>query len=774
MPLQKLLAGLMLLLGILAVEGVCWEMNPAPLASLALSYGVLLPALAIAAWTARQSRDYESGELPTLPPAAFLSLVGLMLLPWLTELLRQIILGFALPFEVAVMCALRNLALGLALATRWRSAARCALATAAIMSLAAASVALGDWVRWLLVGQGLCACLWLLLRYWRRLEGTEAARRFPVAIAGALIVLLVGITSLVVVGPERLATTLAALMPSSGGDQGQANNARGGLGDGDEVVKARHAPRSVGISDSDLVLETEQPSLYDLVTDRYGPPLKHKEIEQAESIQGTKQKQDFTVAENFKVSREFPLLRQPPKPRDEKSALPDALLYLTGPAPQHLRLQTYTEFDSEAWHPSEGTTAALPLKKEEGSNWFQLEYLEPAPLDAGEVRLAVKITKLGGNVFPLPGGVTRFRLGKISRADFFARTQSDLLCLAERNLPTGFKLEADVRTIAWDRAAEQDFSPGTKGYSIYRRLPEDWPLEEKLRALATSWAQGQPEGWSTIETIVQRLRSEYTLDSTYRPKPGCRDATEEFLFSSRRGPDYQFASAAALLLRTLGYRVRLVSGFYADPKRFDPELNHTLIQRDDVHTWLEVMGPGRQWLTLEPSPGYEVAAPFYPWHQRVWRLLTRCWSWLAARPVTIASTLFLILLTYLARRRLYDLAATAWWRLQRRTDWRQHTLATVHLLEQRARWADCPRPVGWSPRRWFERMEPANLRDWACLAEKALYSPAEVSVPLAEAQRQCDAAAATLTFQHLRRLARSNHPCESNHPSSSVVAWQPE
>jgi hypothetical protein len=757
-PAQLLLGALMLLLAIGAVETTSAELNPEPGLGLLLSYALLLPGLALTAWVMRRAEGASVLAVPqTLPPAGFACLVGLLLLPLPTELLRMTLWQTSLPLELALLTALRNLALGLALLTRWRAAWRCALAASAFMVLFSATLATGEWVRWALLSFGLLACLWLLVGYWRRLEGAEAARRFPFAIAALLLSLIAGVATLVVVGPEPLATALGSWLPSSGGDEGYSRHARSGLGDGDEVTKARSAPRSVGISESDLMLETDQPSLYDLVAEQYGPPIKNRDQAPAESQEGKKLKQDFAVAENLKVSREFPLHRQPPKPREQQSELPDALLYVQGPVPQHLRLQTYQHFDGQVWMPAELATTALPLKKKEGSNWFEIGYLEPTESDAGLVRLSVKITKLGGAVLPLPGGVTGFRLGKLTQARFFARTQGDLLCLAERDLPMGIVIDADVRTVDWYAVATVDFPARRTAFQSFQQLPESWRTRERIALLAAKWTKDVPAGWPQIQAVVAKLRSGYTLDRTYRPSASCPDALEDFLFDSRRGPDYQFATAAAVMLRTLGYPTRLVTGFYADPQRFDKERGHTFVQRDDIHTWLEVMGPCNQWFTLEPSPGYQLAESSYPWHQRLFRFVLRAWAWLAARPLGSLATIAAVALLPLTRWRLLDLATTLRWRLSPNADWRGQILATLRLVECRARWAGVPRPVGQSPGRWYGRMAAEPLGDWTNLAEWALYGPEHAPAPVsdADAWSQCRAAARQLSYRRFRQALKS-------------------
>ena len=83
-----------------------------------------------------------------------------------------------------------------------------------------------------------------------------------------------------------------------------------------------------------------------------------------------------------------------------------------------------------------------------------------------------------------------------------------------------------------------------------------------------------------------------------------------FLFEQRRGDDYAFATAACLLLRSLGYPCRFVEGLYADPRRLDPKTQQTPVQMPgDLHTWVEVMLPGHDWIVVEPTPGFDVLGP---------------------------------------------------------------------------------------------------------------------------------------------------------------------
>jgi transglutaminase-like putative cysteine protease len=98
------------------------------------------------------------------------------------------------------------------------------------------------------------------------------------------------------------------------------------------------------------------------------------------------------------------------------------------------------------------------------------------------------------------------------------------------------------------------------------------------------------------------------------------DALVDFLFTGHRGYCEQFASAMAIMLRTLRVPARVSVGFtpgtFADGSR--------LITTEDAHAWVEVWFPGAGWLPFDPTPlsdgrtvvpGYVAAGGTPPRHE---------------------------------------------------------------------------------------------------------------------------------------------------------------
>jgi transglutaminase-like putative cysteine protease len=76
------------------------------------------------------------------------------------------------------------------------------------------------------------------------------------------------------------------------------------------------------------------------------------------------------------------------------------------------------------------------------------------------------------------------------------------------------------------------------------------------------------------------------------------NALVDFLFTGRAGYCEQFASAMAIMLRTLGVPARVAVGFTAGTVQGADRL----ITTADAHAWVEAWFPGSGWLPFDPTP----------------------------------------------------------------------------------------------------------------------------------------------------------------------------
>ena len=76
----------------------------------------------------------------------------------------------------------------------------------------------------------------------------------------------------------------AELMPTSGGTTGKDSGARSGVGNGDALVAARNHATSFGAVETDMFLDSEKPSLFDVFSDEFGEPNSKGRVEQAQAL----------------------------------------------------------------------------------------------------------------------------------------------------------------------------------------------------------------------------------------------------------------------------------------------------------------------------------------------------------------------------------------------------------------------------------------------------------------------------------------------------------
>ena len=99
-----------------------------------------------------------------------------------------------------------------------------------------------------------------------------------------------------------------------------------------------------------------------------------------------------------------------------------------------------------------------------------------------------------------------------------------------------------------------------------------------------------------IETYL-RMRFAYTLNLS--GKPG-QDPLAHFLFETRAGHCEYFASAMAIMLRTLGIPSREVNGFL--PGEYNDLGGDYIVRASDAHSWVEAYFPGIGWQVFDPTP----------------------------------------------------------------------------------------------------------------------------------------------------------------------------
>ena len=158
-----------------------------------------------------------------------------------------------------------------------------------------------------------------------------------------------------------------------------------------------------------------------------------------------------------------------------------------------------------------------------------------------------------------------------------------------------------------------ELPPSAERRRLYLSMPES--LKQRLRAIALPLVENLPgEGITGTEARARALESYlrdsgefgYTLEMAIEnPR---LDPVEDFLLNRKEGHCEYFASALALLLRSIDIPCRLINGFKGGDWN---DLTRTMnIRQKHAHSWVEAyLGTDDRghplWITLDPTPGAE-------------------------------------------------------------------------------------------------------------------------------------------------------------------------
>jgi transglutaminase-like putative cysteine protease len=170
----------------------------------------------------------------------------------------------------------------------------------------------------------------------------------------------------------------------------------------------------------------------------------------------------------------------------------------------------------------------------------------------------------------------------------------------EGHTPSDFRY--DVISVLEDAPETAPLSPippvlSMAGKDANLELPPR--LDPRIAALAQAMTRGRTTDLERARALEQHLRQDYgyTLEL---PKREPADPLANFLFVRRKGHCEYFASAMAVMLRTLQIPARMATGFQTGV--YNPISDLWLVRASDAHSWVEAWIPGHGWTTFDPTP----------------------------------------------------------------------------------------------------------------------------------------------------------------------------
>ncbi|MEM6362900.1 MAG: transglutaminase domain-containing protein [Planctomycetota bacterium] len=672
--------------------------------------------LAVAAVVAKpdSTMRYAAPWLVPVPPLVFALITRRFATPIAFEMTLLTMFGAA---AVALVCA--------DVSQRLRSMA---MILSGFLVLFSASISDSDIaivfpVVWILI------CVWhLIANDWERLDlamPESVQRTWTLRPSSLLVTLLaVAVGGFVVkdrFGPSRQLDF--GIMPTSGGTRWSDPAARGGVGTGDLAIAAQDHAESFGAVDSEIFLESNESTLFDMFNDMLGEPKKRKN--KWERRQGMANQNVIPMHEQASRSERgggnFSTERMPaPKHRHFKNVTEASVIQWDGPTGIRLGMHRYDTFDGTDWSQSEDLASdKLWTWKINGDVWFfdpAMQYALLLPTESTSVGL-LRVIRLDTTRIPTPAMTAGIHIKELDRADFFALADDGSF-----DMPGREKIPPlTVIHMASVILSEDDIRSGLKAApapqaSLQRDEVDasNDSVESLIKGIVELAGQQHSDPYDQLTACIDHMRQNWTFD---RGSPGDEDSSSatgnlsliKFL-RSHRGGDHLFATTAALIARELGLSSRLVTGFYVRPDAFEMSAQHACVLPSDVHVWAEVGLTDGRWFEIEATPGYKP-----PDYRPSWGLLAKqfaaaYWPSIAIFAVTIAAAFRL-------RRIWVDWLLTLMWRGAIGLGPRRQVRLAMKIIETRARLAGHRRPAGTTQRAWLEMITRGDAAISAAAAQ---------------------------------------------------------
>jgi protein-glutamine gamma-glutamyltransferase len=128
---------------------------------------------------------------------------------------------------------------------------------------------------------------------------------------------------------------------------------------------------------------------------------------------------------------------------------------------------------------------------------------------------------------------------------------------------------------------------------------------------------------AAVRAIENYLRSQYTYSLDAQPIPPGEDATVWFLEELKSGHCEYYASALALMARSVGVQTRVITGYVVSD--FNTVTSQYVVRQSNAHAWVEAQIAPGQWRTFDGTP----RSDFHSIHEpdpSLWRSVSRVYE----------------------------------------------------------------------------------------------------------------------------------------------------
>ena len=282
----------------------------------------------------------------------------------------------------------------------------------------------------------------------------------------------------------------------------------------------------------------------------------------------------------------------------------DPVLTVAAQRPYYLRTITYDVYTGRGWDQTDGTERSVPAETDilpsDSPEW-------PTQLDAFEAEtLTIQIeNSVGRNLFS-PGFPVKAYVPLVVVESGGQPFLGEIKATSAVTRGQGYQITALISraTQAQLRAAGQDYPTAIQEFYLDTEGVTERTAQLARQVVQAAEAETPFDEAQALARFLQGPDFRYAVHAKL-PSDSNRDIVDFFLFDpdGRVGYCEFYASAMAVMARTLGLPARVATGF-APGERTDNaggEGNRYLVRRENAHAWAEIYFPGYGWQAFEAT-----------------------------------------------------------------------------------------------------------------------------------------------------------------------------
>ncbi|MET0829066.1 MAG: DUF3488 and transglutaminase-like domain-containing protein [Microbacterium sp.] len=277
------------------------------------------------------------------------------------------------------------------------------------------------------------------------------------------------------------------------------------------------------------------------------------------------------------------------------------------PAPPYLRATTLSQFDGDVWEPDRVRTVAIDNKAALGGVAVDEE------IQLTEYVTTVEVLTLSSRWLPVPYPAVAVDglEGRWSAAPYNRTVLSESVTSQGQSYQVITNVPRPTLEQIRARSAGGEDRPDET-----TALPADIsPIVSEVAAQISAGTTNDYDALVALQAWFRSPEFRYSLDAPVEEgfDGSGADAVVKFL-EQREGYCIHFASAFALMARTLGMPSRIVVGYLPGRATSDAIERETVysVSSDQLHAWPEVLFEGIGWIPFEPTNSLGVPTSYSP------------------------------------------------------------------------------------------------------------------------------------------------------------------